>query len=90
MKAIASAAFGIPASAWLAFAGVGFIIRCEMSPDLPGGWPTCWAIGGSVANVPTAKRLLEKAGFAEGYNTYNPALRKEEEETKPARGIFGK
>ncbi len=89
MKAVASAVFGIPASAWLALAGVGFTVRCEMSPDLPGGWPTCWVIGGSVAGVPFAKRMAEKAGFAAGYNTYNPALRKEEE-TTPTRGIFAR
>jgi hypothetical protein len=86
--AVGSAIVSIPASAWLALAGVGFTVRCELSPILPGGWPTCWVIGGSVAGVPFAKRLAEKAGFVDGFNTYNPALRKEDEETKPGGGLF--
>ncbi len=77
---IMKAFIGIPASAWLAIAGVGFTLRCELSPTLPGGWPTCWAIGGTVAGVPFAKRLTEKAGFVDGYWTPNPALRRREEE----------
>ena len=77
-SSIASGIASIPAAAWLALAGVGFTVRCELSPILPGGWPTCWVIGGSVAGVPFAKRLAEKAGFVDGFNTYNPALRKDE------------
>jgi hypothetical protein len=69
----------IPTAVWLVLAGVAFTVRCELSPTLPGGWPTCWVIGGSVAGVPFAKRLAEKSGFVEGYNTYNPALRRKEE-----------
>jgi hypothetical protein len=70
----------VPTSIWLALSGVAFTVRCELNPILPGGWPTCWVIGGSVAGVPFAKRLAEKAGFVEGYNTYNPALRKSKDE----------
>jgi hypothetical protein len=40
-------------------------------------------IGGSVAGVPFAKRLAEKSGFVDGYNTYNPALRRKEDESNP-------
>ena len=82
MKSIASAFASIPTAVWLALAGGAFTVRCEFAPSLPGGWPTCWAIGGSVAGVPFAKRVVEKAGFVNGYNTYNPALRKEDEEPK--------
>ena len=70
----------IPSAAWLAIAGVVFTVRCEFTPTLPGGWPTCWIIGGSIAGVPFAKRLAEKGGFVDGYNTYNPALRRKEED----------
>jgi hypothetical protein len=77
--------FGISASAWLALAGVAFTVRCELSPTLPGGWPTCWVIGGSIAGVPFAQRLAEKAGFVNGYNTYNPALHKKREEDEEAK-----
>ena len=78
-----SKVFIIPTAVWLALAGVAFTVRCELSPALPGGWPTCWVIGGSVAGVPFAKRLAEKSGFVEGYNTYNPALRRKEEDSSP-------
>lgn len=60
--------------------GLAFIYRCELSPVLPGGWPTCWTVGGAIAGVPFVKRMAEKQGFVEGYNTYNPALRKPREE----------
>jgi hypothetical protein len=73
--------FIIPTAVWLALAGVAFTVRCEISPSLPGGWPTCWVIGGSVAGVQFFKRLAEKAGFVDGYNTYNPALRRKEEDS---------
>ena len=76
-------AVAIPASVWLALSGVAFTARCEMDPILPGGWPTCWIIGGSIAGVPFAKRLAEKAGFVDGYNTYNPALEKKDEDDEP-------
>jgi hypothetical protein len=71
----------LPPAVWLALVGFAFTVRCELSPTLPGGWPTCWVIGGSVAGVPCFKRMAEKSGFVEGYNTYNPALRREEEES---------
>jgi hypothetical protein len=83
MKLPALAVFAIPPSTWLALAGVAFTVRCELTPILPGGWPTCWVIGGSVAGVPFAKRLAEKAGFVDGFNTYNPALRREEHSDTP-------
>jgi hypothetical protein len=83
MKAITTAFAAIPAAAWLALSGMAFTARCEMDPILPGGWPTCWVIGGSMAGVPFAKRLAEKAGFVEGYNTYNPALRAKKEDDEP-------
>jgi hypothetical protein len=76
-----SKVFIIPTAVWLALAGVAFTVRCEISPSLPGGWPTCWVIGGSVAGVQFFKRLAEKAGFVDGYNTYNPALRRKEEDS---------
>jgi hypothetical protein len=88
LPSVSSAIIGIPASVWLAVAGVGFTVRCELTPILPGGWPTCWAIGGAVAGVPFAKRVVEKGGFVDGFNTYNPALRKEDEEAKPGGGMF--
>lgn len=78
-----SKVFIIPTAVWLALAGVAFTVRCEISPSLPGGWPTCWVIGGSVAGVQFFKRLAEKAGFVDGYNTYNPALRRKEEDSNP-------
>jgi hypothetical protein len=78
-----SKVFIIPTAVWLALAGVAFTVRCELSPSLPGGWPTCWVIGGSVAGVQFFKRLAEKAGFVDGYNTYNPALRRKEEDSNP-------
>ena len=82
-----SKVFVIPTAVWLALAGLAFTVRCEHSPTLPGGWPTCWVIGGSVAGVPFAKRLAEKSGFVDGYNTYNPALRRKEEESSPTQAI---
>ena len=82
-----SKVFVIPTAVWLVLAGVAFTVRCELSPTLPGGWPTCWVIGGSVAGVPFAKRLAEKSGFVDGYNTYNPALRRKEEESSPTQAI---
>jgi|LakMenEpi03Aug12_release.lakeMendotaPanAssembly.Ray.scaffolds.fasta_scaffold916512_2 hypothetical protein len=82
-----SKVFIIPTAVWLALAGVAFTVRCEISPSLPGGWPTCWVIGGSVAGVQFFKRLAEKAGFVDGYNTYNPALRRKEEESNPNQDI---
>ena len=82
-----SKVFVIPTAVWLALAGLAFTVRCEHSPTLPGGWPTCWVIGGSVAGVPFAKRLAEKSGFVDGYNTYNPALRRKEEESHPTQAI---
>jgi hypothetical protein len=60
--------------------GVAFLIRCEHSPTLPGGWPSCWIVSGSIMGVPFMKSMAEKAGFVNGYNTYNPALRKPREE----------
>jgi hypothetical protein len=44
-------------------------------------------IGGSVAGVPFFKRMAEKSGFVDGYNTYNPALRRKEEESNPTQHI---
>jgi hypothetical protein len=82
-----SKVFIIPTAVWLALAGVAFTVRCELSPSLPGGWPTCWVIGGSVAGVQFFKRLAEKAGFVDGYNTYNPALRRKEEDSNPTEDI---
>jgi hypothetical protein len=41
-------------------------------------------IGGSIAGVPFMKKMAEKAGFTEGYNTYNPLLRKPREEEEPS------
>jgi len=82
-----SKVFIIPTAVWLALAGVAFTVRCELSPSLPGGWPTCWVIGGSVAGVQFFKRLAEKAGFVDGYNTYNPALRRKEEESNSTQDI---
>jgi len=64
--------------------GMAFLVRCEHSPSLPGGWPSCWMIGGSIAGVPFMKKMAEKAGFTEGYNTYNPLLRKPREEEEPS------
>lgn len=32
--------------------------------------------------------IAGRGGFSAGYNTYNPALRKEDEESTPTRGIF--
>ena len=65
---------------WAAVFGITFLIRCEFTPTLPGGYPTCWVIGGAIAGVPFAKRMAERAGFAEGFNTYNPALKRPEDE----------
>jgi hypothetical protein len=82
-----SKVFIIPTAVWLALAGLAFTVRCELSPTLPGGWPTCWVIGGSVAGVPFFKRMAERSGFVEGYNTYNPALRRKEEDSNPTQAI---
>jgi hypothetical protein len=32
--------------------------------------------------------IAGRGGFSAGYNTYNPALRKEDEEAKPTGGMF--
>ena len=65
---------GLSSAVWLALAGIAFTARCEIGPPVPGGWPTCWVMGGAIAGVPFAKKIAEKSGFVEGYNTYNPAL----------------
>jgi hypothetical protein len=67
-------------SFWAAAFGVAFLVRCEASPTLPGGWATCWVFGGAIAGVPYAKMIAERAGFEKGFNTYNPALKRPEDE----------
>lgn len=64
----------VPVAVWSVVAGIMFTARCEYGPRPTGGWMTCWAIGGAVAGVPLAKRVVDNSRFLEGYNTLNPAL----------------
>lgn len=60
--------------------GVAFIYRCEQDPTLPGGYVSCWIVGGAIAGVPLAQRIVDKSKFLDGFNTYNPALRRPEDQ----------
>lgn len=83
----------VPAAVWSVVAGVLFIVRCDsIGPRPTGGWMTCWAIGGAVAGVPLAKRVVDNSRFLEGYNTLNPALnskRKKQEDEEGDGGRLG-
>ncbi len=63
--------------------GIALVARCEVGPQPPGGWISCWLVGGIVAGVPGLAKTAEQVGYLRGYNTYNPVLRKPEDDGPP-------
>ena len=63
--------------------GIALVARCEVGPQPPGGWVSCWLVGGMVAGVPGLAKAAEQVGYLRGFNTYNPGLRKPEDDLPP-------
>lgn len=83
----AIAAVGIPGSRLALVCGLLFIARCEFGNYQAGkqeNWLLCWSGGASVAGVATGVNYARKSGqaegFKDGYWTYNPTLKKPEED----------
>lgn len=56
-------------------AGALYLVDCRLSNRGPEGMDRCWMTALPIAGIGAAGR----GGFAAGYNTYNPALRPEDQ-----------
>ena len=64
--------------------GTIYLVDCRISARGADQVDRCYFTALPLMGVGIAGR----GGFSAGYNTYNPALRKDDEEAKPGRGIF--
>lgn len=87
------AAAVVPGSKLALLLGLLFILRCEygnFQEGKPENWIICWSGGAGIAGITKGVELAREAGkekgFSEGFNTYNPALKrpKDEEEGEPS------
>ena len=61
-----------------------YLVDCRISARGADAIDRCYFTALPLMGVGIAGR----GGFSAGYNTYNPTLRKEDEEAKPTGGIF--
>ena len=71
------------ASAAVIVGGI-YLVDCRLSAKGLDQVDRCYFTALPLMGVGIAGR----GGFAAGFNTYNPALRKEDEEAKPGGGMF--
>jgi hypothetical protein len=64
--------------------GTIYLVDCRISARGMDQVDRCYFTALPLMGVGIAGR----GGFAAGFNTYNPALRKEDEEAKPTGGMF--
>jgi len=64
--------------------GTIYLVDCRISARGMDQVDRCYFTALPLMGVGIAGR----GGFSAGYNTYNPALRKDDEEAKPGGGIF--